>query len=192
MRARGWWSSPPTVRARPAARGRGRGRAPAAVRPALTAQIRHMLRLDEDLSAFYVVAAADPALAWVVAGAGRMLRSPTVFEDLVKTICTTNCTWSATVRMVSALVGELGDARGGRARAPRRSRAGGDRRRRRGVLSRRRARRLPRAVPACARRRRRRRAGSTLRRWATRRCPTRMWPTGCWRSPASGPTRWRT
>ena len=37
-----------------------------------------------------------------------MLRSPTVFEDLVKTICTTNCAWSATVRMVSALVGELG------------------------------------------------------------------------------------
>ena len=37
-----------------------------------------------------------------------MLRSPTVFEDLVKTICTTNCTWSATVRMVTALVRELG------------------------------------------------------------------------------------
>jgi len=37
-----------------------------------------------------------------------MLRSPTVFEDLVKTICTTNCTWSATERMVGALVGELG------------------------------------------------------------------------------------
>jgi 3-methyladenine DNA glycosylase/8-oxoguanine DNA glycosylase len=81
---------------------------PAARRPALTAQIRQMLRLDEDLSAFYVVAAADPALAWVLDGAGRMLRSPTVFEDLVKTICTTNCTWSATVRMTSALVGELG------------------------------------------------------------------------------------
>jgi N-glycosylase/DNA lyase len=37
-----------------------------------------------------------------------MLRSPTVFEDVVKTICTTNCAWSATVRMVSALVSELG------------------------------------------------------------------------------------
>jgi N-glycosylase/DNA lyase len=81
---------------------------PTVHRPAVLAQIRHMLRLDEDLSAFYLLAAADPALAWVVSGAGRMLRSPTVFEDLVKTICTTNCTWSATVRMVSALVGELG------------------------------------------------------------------------------------
>lgn len=72
------------------------------------AVVRHMLRLDDDLSAFYAVAAADPALAWVASGAGRMLRSPTVFEDLVKTICTTNCTWAATVRMVTALVSDLG------------------------------------------------------------------------------------
>ena len=83
---------------------------PAAHRPELAAQIHHMLALDEDLSGFYLLAAADPALAWVAAGAGRMMRSPTVFEDLVKTICTTNCTWSATVRMVSALVRELGTA----------------------------------------------------------------------------------
>jgi 3-methyladenine DNA glycosylase/8-oxoguanine DNA glycosylase len=75
---------------------------------ALEPVIRHMLRLDEDLSGFYLVAAADPPLAWAAAGAGRMLRSPTVFEDLVKTICTTNCTWSATERMVGALVGVLG------------------------------------------------------------------------------------
>jgi 3-methyladenine DNA glycosylase/8-oxoguanine DNA glycosylase len=98
--------------------GRARLSAPATApptghRPALAAQIRHMLRLDEDLSAFYLVAAADPALAWVAAGAGRMMRSPTVFEDLVKTICTTNCAWSATVRMVGALVGELGTAAAG-------------------------------------------------------------------------------
>lgn len=77
-------------------------------RSALVAQARHMLRLDEDLSAFYLLAVADPALVWVAAGAGRMMRSPTVFEDLVKTICTTNCAWSGTVRMVSALVDELG------------------------------------------------------------------------------------
>jgi N-glycosylase/DNA lyase len=38
-----------------------------------------------------------------------MLRAPTVFEDVVKTICTTNCAWSATVRMVSALVESLGE-----------------------------------------------------------------------------------
>ncbi len=71
-------------------------------------QVRRMLALDQDLSGFYVVAAADPALAWAAAGAGRMLRSPTVFEDVVKTICTTNCAWSGTVRMASALVERLG------------------------------------------------------------------------------------
>ena len=70
--------------------------------------IRHMLRLDDDLSAFYALARADPDLAWAAAGAGRMMRSPTVFEDVVKTICTTNCAWSATVRMTTALVEHLG------------------------------------------------------------------------------------
>ncbi|HKG43626.1 MAG TPA: hypothetical protein VKB10_05220 [Gaiellaceae bacterium] len=77
---------------------------------ALVATLRHMLRLDADLSAFYAVARADPDLAWASEGAGRMMRSPTVFEDVVKTICTTNCAWSATVRMTTALVEQLGAA----------------------------------------------------------------------------------
>ena len=85
---------------------------------ALLETVRHMLRLDEDLSPFYGVAAADPELAWVARGAGRMLRSPTVFEDVVKTICTTNCTWSATVRMVSAIVEHLGAPAVGAAPGP--------------------------------------------------------------------------
>jgi 3-methyladenine DNA glycosylase/8-oxoguanine DNA glycosylase len=70
--------------------------------------VRHMLRLDEDLSGFYAMIADDDQLAWVRNGAGRMLRSPTVFEDVVKTVCTTNCTWAATIRMVTALVEHLG------------------------------------------------------------------------------------
>jgi N-glycosylase/DNA lyase len=76
----------------------------------LLAAVRHILRLDEDLSEFYAIAAADPELAWAAAGAGRMVRSQTVFEEVVKTICTTNCAWSATVRMVTALVENLGAA----------------------------------------------------------------------------------
>jgi 3-methyladenine DNA glycosylase/8-oxoguanine DNA glycosylase len=80
---------------------------------------RHMLRLDSDLSGFYAAARDDPDLDWVRTGAGRMLRSPTVFEDVVKTICTTNCTWSATVRMTTALVENLGvEAPGGRRAFP--------------------------------------------------------------------------
>jgi 3-methyladenine DNA glycosylase/8-oxoguanine DNA glycosylase len=76
--------------------------------PALAEAARHMLRLDADLSFFYETASADPDLAWACVGAGRMIRSPTVFEDVVKTICTTNCAWSATVRMTTALVEHLG------------------------------------------------------------------------------------
>jgi N-glycosylase/DNA lyase len=71
--------------------------------------VAHVLRLDEDLSPFYNSAEGDPDLKWVTKGAGRMIRSPTVFEEVVKTICTTNCTWSATIRMVSALVEHLGE-----------------------------------------------------------------------------------
>ncbi len=75
----------------------------------LLAQVRHLLRLDEDLSPFYALADKDATLTWVTAGAGRMARSATVFEDVIKTICTTNCTWSATERMVTALVSHLGE-----------------------------------------------------------------------------------
>ena len=52
---------------------------------ALADAARHLLRLDADLSAFYETARADPDLDWASAG-GRMIRSPTVFEDVVKTI----------------------------------------------------------------------------------------------------------
>jgi N-glycosylase/DNA lyase len=96
------------------ARVRAVGAAPGAPgRAELLAQVRHMLRLDEDLSAFYAAAAADPQLAWCTSGAGRLMRSPTVFEDLVKTICTTNCTWAATERMTHAIVDGLGEPAAG-------------------------------------------------------------------------------
>jgi 3-methyladenine DNA glycosylase/8-oxoguanine DNA glycosylase len=69
--------------------------------------IARMFRLDDDLSAFYARIADDARLAWAAQGAGRILASPTVFEDVVKTICTTNCSWSGTIRMTQACV-ELG------------------------------------------------------------------------------------
>jgi N-glycosylase/DNA lyase len=99
-------SSGPAGHAQIAARGRAPG--PAAA-DALVAAVRHVLALDRDLSAFYSRAAEDPDLEWASAGAGRMVRSQTVFEDVVKTICTTNCAWSATERMVAALVEHLGE-----------------------------------------------------------------------------------
>jgi 3-methyladenine DNA glycosylase/8-oxoguanine DNA glycosylase len=80
---------------------------------ALLVQVAHIFRLDEDLSGFYERVRDDPDLSWASTGAGRLIRSSTVFEDVVKTICTTNCTWSATVRMVSALVEHLGEPAAG-------------------------------------------------------------------------------
>jgi N-glycosylase/DNA lyase len=76
---------------------------------AIERDVRHMFRLDDDLGEFYQAVMADPDFAWVAdEGAGRLLRSPTVFEDLVKMICTTNCSWALTEKMVTGLVNELG------------------------------------------------------------------------------------
>lgn len=71
---------------------------------------RHILRLDEDLDEFYECLEGNDRLAWVAdRRAGRLLRSPTVWEDLVKTICTTNCSWALTKIMVNNLVLKLGE-----------------------------------------------------------------------------------
>lgn len=71
---------------------------------------RHILRLDDDLSEFYKILKTDKRLAWISEqNAGRLLRSPTVFEDLVKTICTTNCSWALTKKMVVNLTEKLGE-----------------------------------------------------------------------------------
>ena len=73
--------------------------------------VRHMFRLDDDLRSFYDQVSTDPEFSWIAQqGAGRLLRSPTVYEDLVKMICTTNCSWALTEKMVTSLVRELGQA----------------------------------------------------------------------------------
>lgn len=70
---------------------------------------RHVLRLDDDLSRFYEVVRTEKRLEWIAeTNAGRMLRSPNVFEDLVKTLCTTNCSWALTKKMTTNLVEKLG------------------------------------------------------------------------------------
>ena len=75
----------------------------------VAADVSHILRLDEDLEDFYSLACDDIRLKWVRrANAGRLLRSATVFEDLIKTLCTTNCSWGLTKKMVSNFVDKLG------------------------------------------------------------------------------------
>lgn len=74
------------------------------------ADVRHILRIDEDLTEFYSRIEQSKAILWAKQnGAGRLLRSSTVWEDLVKTICTTNCSWSLTRIMVANLVDKLGE-----------------------------------------------------------------------------------
>ena len=91
-------------------------------RDALTKTVAHMFRLDEDLSGFYALVGEDGDLSWSATGAGRMLRAPTVFEDVVKTICTTNTSWSGTRKMThsSTTLASRHPAGAGRFRRPRR------------------------------------------------------------------------
>lgn len=95
------------------------GRAPSArVRSALVTQVRQMFGLDDDLASFFARLRDDVDLAFAYDGTGRLLRSPTAFEDVVRTICTTNCAWSATERMIAALVAHLGTPAAGPAGLP--------------------------------------------------------------------------
>jgi len=72
-------------------------------------KVEWMLGLEQDFSAFYALAREEPRLAHVEERAqGRLLRSPTLFEDTVKTILTTNTSWAGTIRMVKALVSQFG------------------------------------------------------------------------------------
>jgi N-glycosylase/DNA lyase len=75
----------------------------------ITRDVRHMLRLDDDMTRFYKTVGDDADFSWIAcSGAGRLLRAPTVFEDLVKMICTTNCSWALTDKMINSLVDALG------------------------------------------------------------------------------------
>lgn len=66
--------------------------------------------LELDLSAFYAAVRDEPKLAQVAPrGQGRILRSATLFEDVVKTILTTNTNWGSTRRMTANLVAHFGD-----------------------------------------------------------------------------------
>ena len=80
----------------------------ASLTPPEQAEIRSITRtifnLDLDLTEFYDLVRNEEEFAWVdPAGAGRLLRSPTVWEDLAKTLLTTNTTWGNTRKMVSQL-----------------------------------------------------------------------------------------
>ena len=72
-------------------------------------KIAWMFGLDMDFSDFHTASRVEPKLARAKKQAlGRVLRSPTLFEDVIKTILTTNTLWAATRNMTRKLVDEFG------------------------------------------------------------------------------------
>jgi len=67
-------------------------------------QIVRMLRLDEDFSAFHTLCKSDEMLRFAARNrCGGLLRSPDAFEDVIKTVATTNCDWRNTKSMCEKL-----------------------------------------------------------------------------------------
>jgi 3-methyladenine DNA glycosylase/8-oxoguanine DNA glycosylase len=76
----------------------------------LASLVTWMLSLDQDFSTFYALASQEPKLQTMVKQArGRVLRSPRLFEDVARTILTTNTLWAATKRMCLNLVEQFGE-----------------------------------------------------------------------------------
>jgi len=72
-------------------------------------RVAYMLRLNENLQGFYdLCRKSGNKRKNLTEGKGYLLRSPEVFEDLVKVICTTNIQWGGTKRMVRELVDSFG------------------------------------------------------------------------------------
>ena len=69
--------------------------------------VARVLDLGTDLAPFHALCAArrEDGFGWMADRlAGRILRAPTLFEDAVKVLCTTNCSWSLTKAMVARMV----------------------------------------------------------------------------------------
>lgn len=81
---------------------------------AVVAAVRRMLRLGETAAEIAAFHRLDPR--WKGVGYGRLFRSPTFFEDVVKTVTSCNVTWPGTVGMNRRLCWHLGEraAGGGR------------------------------------------------------------------------------
>eukprot|EP00913_Durusdinium_trenchii_P005953 g5565.t1 len=69
-------------------------------------QITRMLRLDEDRASVRAFHRVDPR--WRRSGRARLFRSPTLFEDVIKTVTSCNVAWPSTVNMNKRLCQTLG------------------------------------------------------------------------------------
>lgn len=70
----------------------------------LTRVVRRMLNMDWDLQPFYQAMREHADYAWIEQqGLGRILISPSLWEDLAKVLLTTNTSWAQTVSMSERL-----------------------------------------------------------------------------------------
>lgn len=79
----------------------------AADRAAATTQVTRMLRLDEDAEHVRAFHKADPR--WRREGNARLCRSPSFFEDVIKTVTSCNVAWPSTIVMNRRLCEVLGE-----------------------------------------------------------------------------------
>ena len=90
------------------------GRLSKAEQNEIAEKVTWMFGLDQDFKTFYKTIGKEPKLRHAQKLArGRVLRSPTFFEDVLKTILTTNTLWAATKRMNLNLIASFGDALAG-------------------------------------------------------------------------------
>jgi len=78
-----------------------------AERAELKRQVSRMLRLDESAEAIGEFHGVDPR--WKRSGYGRLFRSPTFFEDVIKTVTSCNIQWPGTIEMNRRLCQVVGE-----------------------------------------------------------------------------------
>lgn len=72
-------------------------------------RVRRMLQIDLSLEKFHAYCRTHPDLSHIAeCRRGRMLRCPTLHEDALKVIATSNTTWAQTIAMTSRLVEHFG------------------------------------------------------------------------------------
>lgn len=87
----------------------------AAERGEVKRALTRMLRLDESSERIAEFHEADPR--WKRGGRGRLMRSPTLFEDVIKTVTSCNVAWAGTIMMNRRLCERFGVASASGARA---------------------------------------------------------------------------
>jgi 3-methyladenine DNA glycosylase/8-oxoguanine DNA glycosylase len=88
---------------------RGGGARDPGVAAEMARRVGVIVQADADLRPFYQLCRKTPALRSVPRlGAGRCMRAPTLWEDVVKTVLGTNVTWRQAVAMINRLA-RLGD-----------------------------------------------------------------------------------